>query len=110
MSEPLHVSDAEFESTVIESELPVLVDFWAPWCGPCRMLSPTIKALAKDYDGRLVFAKVNTDEHSKMAIQYGVQSIPALLLFKDGKLLDRTVGARPKGDLQDWIDQALETA
>lgn len=107
MSEMLHVSDANFESKVLESDLPVLVDFWAPWCGPCRMLSPIVEDLASEYDGRMVFAKMNTDESPMTPGQYGIMSIPSLLLFKDGELIDRAVGARPKAALQEWIDGAL---
>ncbi len=108
MSDLLQLNDAEFESKVLQSELPVLIDFWAPWCGPCRMLSPIVEDLAKEYDGRVVFAKMNTDENGATATQLGIMSIPSLLLFKDGELVDRTVGVRPKQALQEWIDKALE--
>jgi thioredoxin 1 len=107
MSDLLQLSDADFESKVIESELPVLVDFWAPWCGPCRMLSPIVEELSKDYEGRMVFAKMNTDECPATPGQFGIMSIPSLLLFKDGELVDRAVGMRPKKALQEWIDGAL---
>jgi len=107
VSEMLHLTDEGFESDVLQSELPVLVDFWAPWCGPCRMLSPIVEELAGEYDGRMVFAKMNTDECPNTPGQYGIMSIPSLLLFKDGALVDRTVGMRPKGALRDWIDGAL---
>ena len=107
MSELLQLSDENFQSQVIESELPVLVDFWAPWCGPCRMLSPIVEELSKDYEGRVLFAKMNTDECPATPGQYGIMSIPSLLLFKDGKLVDRAVGMRPKKALQEWIDGAL---
>jgi thioredoxin 1 len=108
MSDMLQLSDENFESKVIESELPVLVDFWAPWCGPCRMLSPIVEELSKDYEGRVVFAKMNTDESPATPGQYGIMSIPSLLLFKDGELVDRTVGMRPKKALQEWIDTAIK--
>jgi thioredoxin 1 len=107
MSDLLQLSDEEFGSKVLESELPVLVDFWAPWCGPCRMLGPIVEELAGEYEGKVVFAKMNTDECPATPGQYGIMSIPSLLLFKDGELVDRAVGMRPKKALQQWIDGAL---
>jgi thioredoxin 1 len=103
----LHVSDDDFETQVLKAELPVLVDFWAPWCGPCRMLGPIIEDLSKDYEGQVVFAKMNTDENPGTPGQYGIMSIPSLLLFKDGELVSRAVGMRPKPALKQWIDGAL---
>ena len=107
MSDLLHVTDESFQSKVIESDVPVLVDFWAPWCGPCRMLGPIVEELAGEYDGRVLFAKMNTDECPATPGQFGIMSIPSLLLFKDGELVDRAVGMRPKKALQEWIDGAL---
>ena len=107
MSELLHLTDEGFESDVLKSELPVLVDFWAPWCGPCRMLSPVVEDLAGDYEGKVVFAKVNTDENPSIPGQYDIMSIPSLLLFKGGKLVGRTVGMRPKPALKEWVDSVL---
>jgi thioredoxin 1 len=103
----LHVSDEEFETQVLNAELPVLVDFWAPWCGPCRMLGPIIEDLSKEYEGQVVFAKLNTDENPGTPGQYGIMSIPSLLLFKGGELVGRTVGMRPKPALKQWIDGVL---
>jgi thioredoxin 1 len=103
----LHVSDDEFETQVLNAELPVLVDFWAPWCGPCRMLGPIIEDLSQEYEGQVVFAKLNTDENPETPGQYGIMSIPSLLLFKGGEVVGRTVGMRPKPALKQWIDGAL---
>ena len=103
----LHLSDDEFDNTILTADVPVLVDFWAPWCGPCRMLSPIIEELAEDYAGKVVFAKVNTDENPATPGKFDIMSIPTLLLFKHGQLIDRAVGMRPKPALKDWIDGAL---
>ena len=107
MSDLLQLTDENFQSKVIESDVPVLVDFWAPWCGPCRMVGPIVEELAGEYDGRVLFAKMNTDECPATPGQYGIMSIPSLLLFKDGELVDRAVGMRPKKALQAWIDGVL---
>ena len=101
---PVHVTDADFSSTVLQSPVPVLVDFWAPWCGPCRAIAPAVEELASEYAGRVTVAKLNTDENQRTAMQYGIQGIPCLLIFKDGQEVDRLVGARPK----QYIKQALD--
>ncbi|NMB53532.1 MAG: thioredoxin [Leptolinea sp.] len=106
-SEPVHVTDAEFENVVLKSTLPVIVDFWAPWCTPCRMVAPILDKLAKELDGKLIIAKVNTDENPKWATQYGVQGIPTMLLMSGGKVIHSQVGALPEGMLRDVVNQFL---
>lgn len=96
-----------FETEVMQSELPVLVDFWASWCGPCRMISPIIDQLADEFKGKIKVGKVNVDEERDLAGKYKVMSIPTLILFKDGQILDQVVGARPKGELERFIQKAL---
>jgi thioredoxin len=95
----LHLTDANFDSTV-KSTPKLIVDCWAPWCGPCRMLAPTIEAMAKDYKGKISFAKLDTDESPKTAMTMGIHSIPTLIFFKDGKQVERLVGARPRADIE----------
>lgn len=103
--EPIHVTDEAFERKVLESEIPTLVDFWAPWCNPCLMVAPILDKLASEYDGKLQVAKVNTDEHSKWAMQYGVQGIPTMLLIANGKVVHRQVGALPEPYLRDMVEE-----
>jgi len=110
MSEPIHVTDADFEKTVLQSKLPVIVDFWAPWCGPCRMVGPILEKIAKENDGKLVVAKVNTDEHAQWAMKYGVQGIPTMIFVANGKLVHKQVGALPEPVLKDIVSQFLEIA
>jgi thioredoxin 1 len=105
---PIHVEDSQFEEKVIKSELPVVVDFWAPWCGPCKMVAPTLDKLAKEYSDRLVIAKVNTDENPEWAGRFGVQGIPTMLLVAGGKVVHRQVGALPEPMLRDIVAQFLE--
>jgi len=106
--EPINVTDAAFEKTVLENELPVIVDFWAPWCGPCRMVAPILTKIAKEYAGKLIVAKVNTDENQEWAGKYGVQGIPTMLMLKDGKIVHRQVGALPEPMLKDAVNHFLE--
>jgi thioredoxin 1 len=108
MNEPIHVTDAAFEKTVMQSSIPVIVDFWAPWCGPCKMVAPVLEKLAKEYAGKLVVAKVNTDENPEWAMKFGVQGIPTLLLVSNGKIAHRQVGALPEGMLRDMVTQFME--
>jgi thioredoxin 1 len=108
MSKPIHVSDTEFQEKVLNSATPVVVDFWAPWCGPCRMVAPILDELAKEYGDKLVIAKVNTDENPQWAMKFGVQGIPTMLFVKGGQLVDRMVGAAPKPFIQQRVDAMLE--
>ncbi len=105
---PIHVTDDVFETTVLKSELPVIVDFWAPWCGPCKMVAPALDKLAREHAGKLVIAKVNTDENPEWAMRYGVQGIPTMLLVAQGKIVHRQVGALPEGILREVVSQFLE--
>jgi thioredoxin 1 len=101
------VSDADFEKTVLQGGKPALVDFWAPWCGPCRIIGPIVEELAPAYQGRAIIAKMNVDENPLVAQKFGITSIPTLLMFKDGRMVDRIVGAMPKSELQKFIDRNL---
>ncbi len=107
MGHPTAITDDQFESEVINSGTPVLVDFWAEWCGPCKAVAPTLEELAEDYDGRLKIVKVDIDENREAATRFGIRSIPSLLLFKDGAEVDRILGALPKQQLAEKIDNHL---
>jgi thioredoxin 1 len=108
VNEPIHVTDTAFQKTVLESSLPVIVDFWAPWCGPCKMVGPILDKIAKDMAGKLIVAKVNTDENPEWAMKYGVQGIPTMLLLYQGKIINRQVGALPEPMLREVITQFLD--
>lgn len=101
------VTDASFPTEVLESSVPVLVDFWAPWCGPCRMVAPVVDEIAEQYEGQIKVVKLNTDENPQVASQYGIRSIPTLMIFKDGQRVDMVVGAVPKTTLATTLDKYL---
>lgn len=105
MSAVAEITQATFETDVLKSNLPVLVDFWAPWCGPCRLVSSVVDEIAQDYAGRVKVVKVNTDEQAAIASQYGIRSIPTLMLFQGGQVVDQVVGAVPKTTLTQTLDK-----
>ncbi len=107
MAMPSEVTDTSWETTVIKADKPVLVDFWAPWCGPCRMVAPIVEELADEYAGKVEFVKLNTDDNPVTAAKYGIRSIPTLLVFKEGQPVGQIIGFRPKGDLKKRLDAAL---
>ena len=109
MGSPVHVTDDLFEKTVLGSSLPVLVDFWAPWCGPCKMIAPSVEELAKEFDGKALIAKVNTDDDPMWASRFGIMGIPTLILFKGGKEVDRVVRAVRKDVLKGKLEKVLAT-
>jgi thioredoxin 1 len=109
MSHEVELTDATFEQEVLKSDKPVLVDFWAPWCGPCRMVAPVVEEIAKEYAGKLKVGKLNTDENQQTAIKYGIMSIPTLLFFKDGKVVDSIIGAQPKEAIAKRVEKLIQS-
>jgi thioredoxin 1 len=107
MGTPVKITDSTFDSEVLKSDVPVIVDFWAPWCGPCKMIAPILEDIASEYDGKLKVAKMDVDTNTKIASQFKIMSIPALLIFKNGKLIDQVIGALPKNQLLDHVTKVL---
>lgn len=107
MSEVLHINDADFESVVVNSDIPVLLDFWAPWCGPCKMIAPVLDELAPEFFGKVKIVKMNVDDNQATPAQFGVRSIPTLLLIKNGQVVATQVGALPKTQLANFINQHI---
>ncbi len=107
-NEPIHVTDAAFEETILKSSIPVIIDFWAPWCGPCKMIAPILEKLAKEYEGQILIAKINTDENPETKERYDVQGIPTMLFLSDGKVIYRQAGALPERMLRDAVAEFME--
>ncbi len=107
MAKPQEITDTEFEQEVLKAALPVVVDFWAEWCAPCKVVAPVLEELADEYDGKIKFVKVDTEENLETPSSYGILSLPTLLVFKEGQQIERINGARPKGDLKRSLDKAL---
>jgi len=107
MSKPVEVNDSNFDQAVLQAGTPVLVEFWAAWCAPCRMVAPIVEELAEEYEGKVTVVKLDVDQNPKAASKYGIMSIPSLIIFKDGNPVSNLVGFRPKADLKRSLDEAL---
>lgn len=107
MAKPVHVTEQSFDQEVVKAETPVLVDFWAEWCGPCRLVAPIVEDFAREYEGKLKVAKVDVDDNQNLAMKFNIMSIPTLGVFKGGQLVERIVGYMPKGELKRRVDAAL---
>lgn len=107
MAKPIEFTDSNFEEEVLKSEHPVLVDFWAEWCGPCRMIGPVVEEMASEYEGKAKIGKVNVDLNPEISVKYGIRSIPSLLIFKNGQVVDQIIGAVPKNHLTSKLDAQL---
>ena len=107
MAKPIEVTDNEFDQEVLQAELPVMVDFWAAWCGPCKIIAPIVEELAEEYDGKVKFVKIDTEENFSATDRYGIRGLPALLVFKGGEQVDQIFGARPKADLNRALEKVL---
>ena len=107
MVDILHVTDADFEQEIIKSEIPVMVDFWAEWCGPCKIVGPTVEELVKDYEGKVKIAKMDVDKNRETPTRFGIRNIPTLILFKNGEVVETIVGAHPKSHLEEKLNKLL---
>ena len=107
MAKPMEVTDEQFEQEVLKADLPVMVDFWAEWCGPCKIVSPIVEELAEEYSGKVKFVKLDTEENFDTPDRYGIRSLPTLMIFKGGEQVDQIFGARPKAELKRYLEKAL---
>lgn len=103
----IELSDSTFESEVVNSDLPVLVDFWAPWCGPCRAIAPLVEEISSSYEGKIKVGRMNVDENQSTTMKFGIRSIPTIIMFKDGEAVDQIIGAVPKGEIERVVDKSL---
>ncbi len=108
MAKPIEVTDTTFEQEVLKSNIPVVVDFWAVWCGPCKMIAPIMEELAQEYDGRVKFTKLDVDHNPNTAVKFGIRSIPTVLFFKNGQIVDQVIGAYPKNHFVDKVEKLLQ--